>query len=308
MPPSAALPRAALLGLDWGTTSLRGYLIGSGGVVIAERAADAGILQIKDRAFAAALNDLAGDWLEADSSLPIVTSGMIGARQGWVEAPYVEIPAGAGNLPLHTIEDFGRPIHFVPGLSRHDENGVPDVMRGEETQIIGAYETQMQDGLYLLPGSHSKWARATGGAITWFTTFMTGELFTALKDHTILGRMMAGSAHIPAAFARGVAYGKDPNSIMQRLFSTRALALFDDLNEIEAASYLSGLLIGSEIAEARLFVPDTSAPITIIGNPDLGERYKTALSICGLEGYQTPVGAAARGQWRIATAAGILAS
>ncbi|MBT7664854.1 MAG: 2-dehydro-3-deoxygalactonokinase [Rhodospirillaceae bacterium] len=309
MPPRAERPKAALLGLDWGTTSLRGYLIGPGGTILAERAADAGILQIQDRAFAGALIGLAGDWLDRDDSLPIVASGMIGSRQGWVEAPYGEVAAAPGDISLHTLTDFDRPVHVVPGLCRHDEHGVPDVMRGEETQIIGAHDGEMQDGLYLLPGSHSKWARVTAGAITWFATFMTGELFTALKDHTILGRMMAGTAHIPEAFAQGVSFGSRPNSIMRSLFSARTLALFDELGEEDGASYLSGLLIGAEIAEAHAFIPDTNgAPIMIIGNPDLGARYATALSLSGLVGQQAATGAAARGQWRIASAAGILRS
>ena len=305
-------PRTALLGLDWGTTTLRGYLIGDNGAVLAERSADAGILNIQNGAFAAALIELAGDWLAADEGLPIVASGMIGSRQGWVEVPYVEIPAGAGDLTLHRHDGFDRPLYLVPGLARRDTDGVPDVMRGEETQIIGAHEDGPLDGqndsLFLLPGSHSKWALVAGGCITWFVTFLTGELFAALKDHTILGRMVTGDGANGTAFSRGVKIGHGATGILQRLFSARTLALFDELPQQRVASYLSGLLIGAEIAEARALVQDPGAMITIIGDPVLSRHYLSALSHCGQSARQAADGAAARGLWRIAAANGLLSS
>ena len=305
-------PRTALLGLDWGTTTLRGYLIGDNGAVLAERSADAGILNIQNGAFAAALIELAGDWLAADEGFPIVASGMIGSRQGWVEVPYVEIPAGPGDLTLCGHDGFDRPLYFVPGLARRDADGVPDVMRGEETQIIGALEDSPPDGpndsLFLLPGSHSKWALVAGGYITWFATFMTGELFAALKDHTILGRMITGVRDNGTAFSRGVKYGHGATGILQRLFSARTLALFDELPQQSVASYLSGLLIGAEIAEARALVENPGAMITIIGDPVLSRHYLSALSHCGQPAQQAADGAAARGLWRIATANGLLSS
>ena len=302
--PKVALAKAALLGLDWGTTSLRGYLMTADGTILAERAAEAGILNIQNGAFADALEDMAGDWLAADSAMPIVASGMIGSRQGWTEVPYLELPTAAADLTLYAHAGFQRTIHFVPGLALRDKDGVPDVMRGEETQIFGA----SADGMYLLPGSHSKWALVEAGRITWFATFMTGELFAALKDHTILGRMMSGSGNDDAAFARGAKYGFGGSGTLQRLFSARTLALFGELPESGVAAYLSGLLIGTEIAEARALVQNSADMITIIGNPDLGQHYLAALSHCGLRGCQAAEGAAARGQWRIAKAAGILAS
>ncbi|MDA1101665.1 MAG: 2-dehydro-3-deoxygalactonokinase [Proteobacteria bacterium] len=316
------LPRIALLGLDWGTSSLRGYLIGERGAVLAERSAKAGILHIQNGAFAEALLELAGDWLATDENLPIVASGMIGSRQGWAEAPYVEIPAGAGDLTLHRYDGFDRPVYIVPGLARRDQDGVPDVMRGEETQIVGAHisdahghngdnpRTDPKKELFLLPGSHSKWALVMDRRITWFATFMTGELFAALKDHTILGRMMTDSngntGDDKAAFARGVKYGHAKGATLQRLFSARTLALFGELPQTGVAAYLSGLLIGAEIAEARALVHDLSTTITIIGDPDLGQRYLTALSLCGQSACLAPDNAVARGHWRIAAANGLL--
>ncbi|MDP6833112.1 MAG: 2-dehydro-3-deoxygalactonokinase [Alphaproteobacteria bacterium] len=299
-------PEAALLGLDWGTTSLRGYLIGADGSVLAERSAEAGILQVRNGAFAEALSDLAGDWLASDSTLPIIASGMIGSRQGWVEVPYVDLPADAGGLTLYSHDGFDRPIHFIPGLAVRDGGGVPDVMRGEETQIIGAGGLALQDGLYLLPGSHTKWAEVKDGNIIWFTTFMTGELFAALKGHTILGRMMMGEADDDVSFRRGVNYGQGAGGTLQRLFSARTLALFGELPETGVADYLSGLLIGAEIAEARALVQNPGSMIMIIGNPDLSRHYLAALSISGWPAEIAPAGATARGHWRIARAAGLL--
>jgi len=305
-------PRVALLGLDWGTTTLRAYQIDGAGVVLGERSAPSGILLVENGNFAGALTDLVADWLAADKNLPIIASGMIGARQGWREVPYADLPAGPDELaPIQFDASFGaqfdnltRPIHFIPGLAYRNAQGVPDVMRGEETQIAGAGG----DGLYLLPGSHSKWVLVIGGRITWFATFMTGELFAALKDHTILGRMMVGTADNEEAFHRGVACGHDSGATLQALFSARTLALFGDLPESGVAAYLSGLLIGAEIAEARALVDNATTMITIIGEAALSQRYQMALSACGLTGQLGPRQAAAQGQWRIAMAAGLVAA
>ena len=181
---------------------------------------------------------------------------MITWRQGWVEVPYCPCPAGSAELAaaLAAPRDRGRAaIHFVPGLSLIGADGVPDVMRGEETQIIGAVgggRAVRGRRAIVLPGTHSKWALAEDGRIVWFATFMTGELFAVLKEHSILGRLMAGDAHDDAAFARGLAYAQSgPGGLLKRLFSVRTLGLFDRAaGERRSPSYLSGLLIGSEIA------------------------------------------------------------
>ncbi len=296
-------PKAALLGLDWGTTSLRGYLIGTDGAVLAKRSEAAGILNVNHQDFSAVLAKFAGDWLTVEKDLPIIASGMIGSRQGWFEVPYAELPAGPAELAPVRFDDFHRPIHFIPGLAFRNTAGMPDVMRGEETQIAGAGG----DGLYLLPGSHCKWVLVEDGRIVWFATFMTGELFAALKDHTILGRLMDDDAdHDGDAFSQGVDRGNNGQTILQQLFSARTLALFGDLPESGVASYLSGLLIGAEIAEARAMADNSDSVITIIGTAALAARYGEALSHCGLESRAAPSDAAAAGQWRIAKDAGLL--
>lgn len=302
---------SALLGLDWGTTSFRAYLIGGDGQVIDRRESAAGILNVSDNDFAGTLMREAGDWLSAHPDIPMLAAGMIGSRQGWHEVPYVACPAGeaelAANLLTRELTD-GRSIRFVPGLTVRDA-GVPDVMRGEETQIVGVGAA---DGLFVLPGTHSKWVAVSDSRIAGFATFMTGELFAALRGHTILGRTMSGEAHDAAAFARGLAAGRDDaaarGGLLRRLFGVRTLALFDELPAPAGASYLSGLLIGAELREAlaSFAAAGRRDTITIIGRGDLADLYHTGLAAAGLASTTAPVDAAANGLWRVARAAGLL--
>jgi 2-dehydro-3-deoxygalactonokinase len=303
---------AALIGIDWGTTSFRAYRIGADGAVLETRAAPAGILKVSGGEFEAVLEREVGAWLSAEPAVPVVVSGMITSRQGWLEVPYCACPAGsaelAGALREHATRS-GRQLHFVPGLSLIGSDGVPDVIRGEETQIIGQLAGERGGQAMVLPGTHSKWAFAEDGRIVWFATFMTGELFAVLKEHSILGRMMADAAPDEAAFARGLAYARaGPGGLLKRLFSARTLGLFDRLPASGAASYLSGLLIGSEIVEALACLPQApgARQITVIGDSELALRYRGAIEAAGLRARTGGVDASARGQLLIARAAGLL--
>ncbi len=300
---------AALIGIDWGTTSFRAYRIAAGGGVLETREAAAGILAVRDGDFGAVLDREIGAWLEAEQ-VPVLASGMIGSRQGWLEVPYCACPAGSAQLAAALAHHPDEPgLHFVPGLSLLGDDGVPDVMRGEETQIIGAVGDVAGRHLLVLPGTHSKWALAEDGAITWFATFMTGELFAVLKEHSILGRLMQGEADDAAAFARGLAFAREGKAgLLQRLFSARTLGLFDLLPPAGIASYLSGLLIGSELEEA-LAGPGAAADaeVRVIGASRLAARYHGALAARGLRVRPAQSDAGARGQWLIARAAGLLA-
>jgi 2-dehydro-3-deoxygalactonokinase len=302
---------AALLGLDWGTTSFRAYRIDPDGAVLEQRTAPAGILKVPGGAFEAALEREIGDWLEAGPGLPIIASGMITSRQGWLEVPYCPCPAGsaelAAGLRRHETAQ-GRTIHFIPGLSIVGADDVPDVMRGEETQIVGTVGHAVGRRLLVLPGTHSKWVRADNRRITWFATFMTGEVFGVLKEHSILGRLMEGDGPDDAAFARGLAQARGgAGGLLRKLFSARTLGLFDRLPPHGIASYLSGLLIGTEIAEAAgcLELPN-EIKITVIGEGALCERYLTAITAAGLTGQTAAEHASARGQFLIAQAAGLM--
>src|SRR5579871_1725194 len=183
-----------LIAIDWGSSSFRAYLIAPDGAILDEVASGDGIGNVAAGAYPATLKRLAGRWLDAHPSLPIIASGMVGSRHGWREAPYVKCPAGPQDVAarLTTVEADGRRVHIAPGLSYQDEAGLPDVMRGEETEIFGIADTGA--ALVVLPGSHSKWARVEGGRVVAFRTFVSGELFAALRDHTIAGDFARSAA------------------------------------------------------------------------------------------------------------------
>jgi 2-dehydro-3-deoxygalactonokinase len=299
---------AALIGIDWGTTSFRAYRIDAGGDMIEMREAAAGILTVRDGDFAAVLTREVGAWLAAEPELPVIASGMITSRQGWLEVPYCTCPAGSAEIAGGLMRHPTRPsLHFVPGLSLIGDDGVPDVIRGEETQILGEIGDRPGRHLLVLPGTHSKWALAEDGMITWFATFMTGEVFAVLKEHSILGRLMRGEVEDHAAFERGLAHARSgKGGLLKRLFSARTLGLFDVLPESGTASYLSGLLIGSEIEEALDCVEVGDAEIRVIGASQLAWRYRGALAARGLRARPGRDDAGARGQFLIARAAGLI--
>ncbi|MCP5157641.1 MAG: 2-dehydro-3-deoxygalactonokinase [Ectothiorhodospiraceae bacterium] len=301
----------ALVGLDWGTSSLRAYRIDADGAVLERRESPRGILAVADGDFEGALRALVGDWLRPE--LPVLASGMIGSRQGWVEVPYIGCPTDlstlAGGLATLTLAD-GVSVRFVPGLLTHGDDGIPDVMRGEETQIIGACAGAEGDDevLLVLPGTHSKWALGRGDAIDWFATFMTGELFAVLRQHSILGRLMTTETFDAAAFDRGVDYGLDRatsrGGLLKRLFSARTLGLAGDLDGGAVHAYLSGLLLGAEVGEALAIRPADS--VLVVGSSTLTERYMRALARAGVRAMPGPSDVVARGQLLVARAAGMV--
>ena len=292
---------AALIALDWGTTSLRAYRVAGDGTVIDRMEAPSGILQVPGGDFGGTFDRLVGPWL-AEHPLPVIASGMIGSRQGWREAPYAACPAGAADLAANLVavtSPAGHTVRLVPGVMQSGADGIPDVMRGEETQIVGCLQaTDSPRQVFVLPGTHSKWAMVEGGRIARFATFMTGEVFAALRKHTILGRLMDGDADDAEAFRRGVEQSGRGGGLLRRLFSARTLPLFDRLPGTGVAAYLSGLLIGEEIAEAVTWAgtPHVAAQRpTIVGAPALAERYRQALIILNIESRIAPADAAAAG-------------
>jgi 2-dehydro-3-deoxygalactonokinase len=306
---------AALIGLDWGTTSFRAYRIGPAGRVLQQRERDAGILKVQDGDFAGTLQDAIGDWLAGAPDLPVLAAGMIGSRQGWHEAPYAPCPAGlaelAGGLVAVPAEG-GRAVRLVPGVIRPAEGGdFPDVMRGEETQILGdlAAGQAANRRCYVLPGTHSKWAWCEGGRIARFATYMTGEVYDVLVRHSILGRLMEQGEPDEAAFAAGLerstrSAGASPGRLLHDLFSARTLGLTDALKGSALASYLSGLLIGAEIAAAA---GTAAGEVTILGSGTLTPLYARAASASGWRVSVGETDAAARGLHAIAQAAGLVA-
>ena len=302
----------ALIAIDWGTTSARAYRVSGDGEVIGTRESPLGIQHVRDGAFASALRTLQGDWI--DLAAPRVASGMIGSRQGWVEAPYVECPAGPDALARSLTRAPDGSLAIVAGVLCRDANGIPDVMRGEETEIAGALADHAGETLALLPGTHSKWAVVRDGRILRFATFMTGEVYAVLRQHSILGRMIPAddSASDGEAFRRGIAAARIPGpsgALLHRLFGARTRALAGELAVGSVADYLSGLLIGSEIVAGLDWARQTGLEAdraTLIGAAALCARYAVALADAGLGVAVAPPAAAARGLWAIATQAGLL--
>ena len=279
-----------MIAVDWGTSSFRAYRLGKDGDIVESRTAPAGILAVPAGKFPETLQTQIGDWRET----PIVMSGMVGSRQGWVEAPYVPCPAGFDEIAAKLVEVRWGPRRawIVPGLSCRDASGVPDVMRGEETQVLGAGA----DGLICLPGTHSKWVEVKNGRIERFSTFMTGEVYAVLKQHSILGRMMEEGApetgQMRVAFAEGVKRSGEAGGVLHHLFGVRTRGLMGEIGPAASPSYLSGILIGHEIRTAR-------QSFSLIGEPALAALYRQAANALGLEARIVDSTAATRALFRL---------
>ncbi len=288
-----------LIAVDWGTSSLRGALLDGDGAVLDEVSAPAGILSVPPGGFADVFLAHFGRW-QADTGAPCLISGMAGSRQGWQEAPYCPCPAGFADIAAHLLWLEAGRIALVPGLSC-EEGGVPDVMRGEETQVFGALDLLgLSDAQLVLPGTHSKWVQVSGGRVTGFRTFMTGELYALLREHSILARTLPeGDGELDAdAFRRGLAHARECASLLHAAFSVRTLSLFDRLPAAARPSYLSGLVIGEEL-RAQTLAP-RSQPVVVIGSPALAARYQLALEAQGVASATIGAQAGWRGLWAIA--------
>lgn len=331
---TAASP--ALISVDWGTTSLRCWLLAPGGEILDASRTERGILKTDGLPFPAVLHQQIAPWLERFDSdgtkVPVVMSGMIGSQQGWQEAAYLRCPASPSELAnaLAKVDTSSTDladcdIHIVPGmdLAGDDEEGeLPDVMRGEETQVLGALLAADQDtGVFVLPGTHSKWVFVENGSITEFRTFMTGEIYAALLDTTILGRLAEPGEHDDDAFTKGVntALVSDdwagPGNLLNMVFSARTRVLHGELEKTAVKSYLSGLLIGAEIlsgADAAWFAVSElndreDANLQIIGETELQKRYAEAARIAGLQAQSVTGNTVPIAHLEIAKLAGLVA-
>jgi 2-dehydro-3-deoxygalactonokinase len=296
----------ALIAIDWGTTSFRAWALGPTGEVLQTSQAGVGILAVPEGDFDAAFEAALGPWL--DSGAPVIAAGMITSRNGWVETQYLPLPLDAstlaGALVRHKTRK-GRLVHFVTGAARDTSGPFPDVMRGEETEVIGQLASGGGDGLFVLPGTHSKWVRVEGGQITALQTCMTGEAFSVLSKHSILGRLIEPGPADREAFDRGVAAAKAPGALLARAFSARSLPLFGQMARGSIADYLSGLLIGDEIRAG--LEAASLADVWIIGRGDLAERYARAFDAFGVTPRIAPEGMNRRGLYEIAKRGGLIA-
>ncbi|MGE5089465.1 MAG: 2-dehydro-3-deoxygalactonokinase [Candidatus Levyibacteriota bacterium] len=305
------MSETALIAIDWGSSSARAYRFDGAGRLLGSRKAPLGVRQIRDGRFDLALAQLLGDW--RDDVAPMIACGMIGSRQGWLEAPYVDCPASLAALADRVVQTRVEHLTIVPGIATFDAAGVPDVMRGEETQLLGAVDPGEHAVLAVLPGTHSKWARVDHGRVVDFTTFMTGELYSVLLEHSMLGRLAAGDPEVLAqeAFARGAARGLEAGELAHDIFGARTLALAGTLAPDDVADWLSGLLIGREIRAAREWATRAGADpgaVRVIGDGALASRYALALADAGIVAETADPDAAALGLWRIAVHAGLVSA
>ena len=276
---------ARLIGLDWGTSACRAYLLGADGAVLERLTDGPGIMKVQQGRFGVWLDSMIGGWIATHGVVPVVLSGMIGSRQGWHEAPYAHCPAGADELVagVARFEHDGLALAFVPGLSCEND-GMPDVMRGEETQLYGLWLQSHADRLCVLPGTHAKWAEIKGDGVAGFRTYMTGEVFANLSSTGTIAQLIRKDApHDATAFRRGVAAseGQSAGGLLNRLFSARTLGLFAELPGEAIASYLSGLLIGAEVRDALNTAGTSSQPIAVIGSARMNALYLEGLALLG---------------------------
>lgn len=284
-----------LIGVDWGTSNLRVMRIAEGGAVLDSRSDPRGAGGLAPDQFHGVLQEVAGDWLT--QGLPILVSGMAGARGRWREMAYLPCPAGVADLATAVASPDDAPqVRIVPGVAVFEDGLLQDVVRGEETQVFGL--DAPDDAVVVGPGTHSKWIRTAGGRITGFRTFMTGELFAAIRKGTILGADMGDPGVDDEAFAAGVQRALRDPAVTAALFSVRVEGLAGRLSPASAADYLSGLLIGAEVAAQ---VDANHRPVILIGADALCRRYAAALALGGFHDVRIADGAAATAKslWRI---------
>ena len=259
------------IAVDWGTTNRRAYLIDSEGKRTQEFEDSKGVLSVPEGGFPAAIaeiRDKLGD-------NPLLLAGMIGSNRGWKEAPYVACPAGIDELAAKLVWAGDREA-IVPGVS-YIGNGRADVMRGEEVQLVGAVAAGLadSDGLICHPGTHNKWTSLHQGKIQNFRTVMTGELFSLLKEHSILSDLLQGKTDDDQVFRDAARQAIFNEALPAGLFSIRASVLLGQMKKEDATSFASGLLIGTDV-RIGLQVP-TGARVMVMGRPELTRLYAAAL-------------------------------
>lgn len=281
----------AWIAVDWGTSNVRAWGIAADGASTFAVGSDRGMSRITRADYPAVLSELIGNSLSADArSVPTVICGMAGARQGWIEAPYLSTPANLVELSAGAVHPSDAPSAFapliLPGVAERIA-GHEDVMRGEETQLLGLLGLRPGfEGTVVLPGTHSKWAEIRGGRLVRFGTAMTGELFEVIGTHSVLRHSLAGDRDGPqnaAGFDDGLdAAMARPDALTALLFRTRAAALLSAKGADWCAGYLSGLLVGAEIAAHRDWI---DGPLPLIGSTRLCASYQTALKRAGHDSF-----------------------
>ena len=310
-------PDIALIGLDWGSTNLRAYAIDAAGNIVDRRQSEAGALTLEgESAFDAALVAMVVDWVQLHPAAMLIACGMVGARTGWREAPYVACGAGAelaqqlagmdqqlagmgqrlaaGAISVAT--SLGRPLVIVPGIKSNE----PDVMRGEETQIVGS---DVANGIVVCPGTHSKWVQVSANHIESFATFFTGEMHALIRDYSSVGKALNAAPTLDdgQSFHLGLSYARTgAASWLHDLFVMRAAVVTGAKSPEQISTVLSGWLLGCEFAAALAIYPDTQE-ISLLASDALVPWYERTGEAFGVKvNALDSTEATARGLWRVA--------
>lgn len=275
--------RVAWIAVDWGTSNLRIWAMDVNNGLLAERSSDQGMGGLDPAQFEDALLGLIDEFLAGKRATPVICCGMVGAKQGWVEADYVAVPNAPPNGAAVTCVKSDDPridVRILPGMKQVTQ---PDVMRGEETQIAGFLRDQPEfDGVLVMPGTHSKWAHISAGEIVSFQTFMTGEIYALLARQSVLKHSVAVTGWDDTAFETAIGQAiSRPESVAAKLFGLRAASLVGEQSAEAARACLSGLLIGLELAATRPYWLGQN--LAIVGAPEVGAVYAKALALQGLQ-------------------------
>jgi len=282
------------IGVDWGTSNFRAYALDNQNAVLDSMESSTGMRTVEKNTYESVLTSQILPWIEGRDQVPVLMSGMVGARQGWLEAPYRSTPCGPPDVQDLTpvpVSDNRLRVFIAPGVSQSDP---ADVMRGEETQILGLLAQRPDfNGIVCLPGTHSKWVKVSSGEITLFRTWMTGELFEVLSQHTVLQHSVNKNAWCEESFATSARSMLQSNEqILGSLFSTRASDLLHQTGKDESTAALSGRLIGAECREALEWLPETHEPIVLIGSEELTRLYSVVIEQAGRSTDQLDVASA----------------
>ncbi|MEJ6396977.1 2-dehydro-3-deoxygalactonokinase [Yoonia sp. 208BN28-4] len=268
---------------DWGTSNLRVWAMTESGTVLAQAASNAGMASLTRDGFEPALRNIAGQWMDGPTT--VVACGMVGARQGWVEAPYATVPCPpvAEGFAKAVTADANLQVHVIPGLRQLTP---PDVMRGEETQIAGFLARNPNwDGILCLPGTHTKWVHISADEVVSFKTFMTGELFATISNETVLRHSIGDDGWDQTAFDDALSDAMSrPERLTSDLFALRAAHLLHDQTLATARARLSGLLIGCELAGTKPYW--LGQQVAVIGASKISSIYINALAAQGVPATQ----------------------
>lgn len=271
--------------IDWGSTNIRAFLYLDGKQADVKKSHE-GVTTVRGAQCEGAFDRLTGQWFEKYGAMPVIMAGMVGSVNGWADAQYLECPVDLAELPMHLTEvkhSKGYRIRIVPGLCVKDPDNY-NVIRGEETQLAGAVASRPSK-VYLMPGTHCKWVLADGSRVKSFRTAMTGEILSVMMQYSLVGLGAGEQEDSEEGFMKGLERGYKENNVLPRLFEVRGARILGGLKASHSRDYLSGLLIGGEIASMqRIFkFSKDDGEIVIIGSPMLARRYVKGLELAGLK-------------------------